>query len=101
MRGSEDISSKEQFYLKEGIFGPKLAQNGPNVIFRTKSKNVTSVALESPNFVPNFRKFLKTDSEISEIGCEFIGSASYRREPKTNVYLPNLCNYNQLIIQLK
>ena len=46
------------FWAKKGIFGPKLAQNGPYGIFRAKFKNVTSVALGSPNFVPNFRKFL-------------------------------------------
>ena len=33
------------FWAKNGIFGPKLAQNGPNRIFQAKSKNVTSVAL--------------------------------------------------------
>ena len=46
------------FWAKKGIFEPKLAQNGPYGIFRAKSENVTSVALGSPNFVPNFRKFL-------------------------------------------
>ena len=46
-----------KFWAKKGIFGPKLAHNGPNKIFRAKSKNVTST-LGSPNFVPNFRKFL-------------------------------------------
>ncbi len=44
------------FWAKKAIFGPKKGQNGPNGIFRAKSENVTSVALGSPNFVPNFRK---------------------------------------------
>ena len=46
------------FWAKKGIFGPKLAENGPNRIVWAKSENVTSVTLGSPNFVPNFRKFL-------------------------------------------
>ena len=69
-------------------FWPKIDQKQPNRIFRVKSENV-SVALGSPNFVPNFRKFLLTDSEISNgrtygrtYGCEFIGSTCYRGEPK-------------------
>ena len=53
-----EICQNVHFWAKKGIFEPKLAQNGPNGIFRAKSKNVTSVALGSPNFVPNFRKFL-------------------------------------------
>ena len=53
-----EIGQKVHFWAKKGIFGPKLAQKGQNGIFRGKSKNVTSVALGSPNFVPNFRKFL-------------------------------------------
>ena len=53
-----EIGQKVHFWAKKGIFGPKLAQNGQNRIFRAKSENVTSVALGSPNFVPNFRKFL-------------------------------------------
>ena len=52
----QEISRNVHFGAKKGIFGPKLAQNGPNGIFRAKS--VFSVALGSPNFVPNFRKFL-------------------------------------------
>ena len=47
-------------------FLTKIGQKRPNGIFRAKSENVTSVALGSPNFVPNLRKFLWTDSEISE-----------------------------------
>ena len=50
--------TKCSFWAKNGIFGPILAQNGPNEIFRAKSENVISVALGSPNFMPNFRKFL-------------------------------------------
>ena len=61
-----EIGRNVHFWVKIGIFGPKLAQNGPNGIFREKFENVTSVALGSPNFVPNFRKFLRADSEISE-----------------------------------
>ena len=53
-----EIGRNVHFWAKKGIFGPTLAQNGPNGIFRAKSENVTSVALGSPNFVPNFRKFL-------------------------------------------
>ena len=53
-----EIGQKVHFWAKKGIFGPKLAQKGRNGIFRAKSENVTSVALGSPNFVPNFRKFL-------------------------------------------
>ena len=54
----QEIGQNVHFWAKKGIFGPKLAQNGQNGIFQSKSKNVTSVALGSPNFVPNFRKFL-------------------------------------------
>ena len=46
------------FWAKKAIFGPKKGQNGPNRIFRAKFENVTSVALGSPNFAPNVRKFL-------------------------------------------
>ena len=53
-----EIGRNVHFWAKKGIFGPKLAKNGPNRIFRSKSENVTSVTLGSPNFVPNFRKFL-------------------------------------------
>ena len=53
-----EIGQNVHFWDKKGIFGPKLAQNGPNGILRAKSENVTSVALGSPNFVPNFIKFL-------------------------------------------
>ena len=53
-----EIGQNVHFWAKKGIFGPKFDQNGPNGIFRAKSENVTSVALRSPNFVPNFRKFL-------------------------------------------
>ena len=54
----QEIGRNVNFWAKKGIFGPKLAQNGQNGIFRAKSENVTSVALGIPNFVPNFRKFL-------------------------------------------
>ena len=53
-----EIGRNVHFQAKKGIFGPKLAQNGQNRIFWAKSENVTSVALGSPNFVPNFGKFL-------------------------------------------
>ena len=54
-----EIGRNVHFWAKKGIFFlPKLAKNGPNGIFREKFENVTSVALGSPNFVPNFRKFL-------------------------------------------
>ena len=53
-----EIGQNVNFWAKKDILGPKLAQNGPNRIFRAKSKNVTSVALGSPNFVPKMRKFL-------------------------------------------
>ena len=56
-----EIGRNVNFWAKKGIFGPKLAQNGPNGpngIFWAKSENVTSITLGSPNFVPKFRKFL-------------------------------------------
>ena len=53
-----EIGQNVRFWAKKGIFGPKLAQNGPNGIFRAKSENVTFFALGSLNFVPNLRKFL-------------------------------------------
>ena len=37
-----EIDRNVHFAAKKGIFGPKLAQNGPNRIFRAKSENVTS-----------------------------------------------------------
>ena len=40
-----EIGRNFNFWAKKGIFGPKLAQNGPNGIFWAKSENVTSVAL--------------------------------------------------------
>ena len=61
-----EIDQNVNFWAKKGIFGTKLDRNGPNGIFPAKSKNVTFLALGSPNFVPNFRKFLLMDSEISE-----------------------------------
>ena len=54
----QEIGQNVLFWAKKGIFEPKLAQNGPNGVFWAKSENVTSVALGSSNFVPNFRKFL-------------------------------------------
>ena len=53
-----EIGQNVHLGVKKDIFGPKLAQNGPNRIFRAKSENVTSFALENPYFAPNFRKFL-------------------------------------------
>ena len=53
-----EIGRIVHFWAIKAIFEPELAQNGPNRIFRAKSENVTSVTLGSPNFVPNFRKFL-------------------------------------------
>ena len=58
MKRFREIGQNVHFWAKNGIFGPKLAQNGPDRIFWAKFENVTSVALGSPNFVPNFRKFL-------------------------------------------
>ena len=52
------IGQTVHFWAKKGIFGPKLAPNGQSGLSRGKSENVTSVAIGSPNFVPNFRKFL-------------------------------------------
>ena len=52
-------------WQKMSIFGPRLAQNGPNGIFRAKSENVTSITLGSPNFVPKIQIILSTDFEIS------------------------------------
>ena len=45
----EKLAKMSIFGLKRAFFGPKLAKNGPNGIFRAKSKNVTFVALGSPN----------------------------------------------------
>ena len=38
-----EIGQNVHFWAKKGIFGPKLAQNGPNVIFPAKSENVTDL----------------------------------------------------------
>ena len=44
------------FWAKKAIFGPKKGQNGPNKIFRAKSENVTSVALEAPTLCQKSEK---------------------------------------------
>ena len=54
----QEIGRNVHLWAKKGTFGPKLSQNWQSRIFQAKSENVTSVALGSPNFVPNFRKFL-------------------------------------------
>ena len=99
-----EIGRNVYFWAKKGIFGPKLGQNG---IFWAKSENVTSVPLESPNFVPNsencYERILRslsngrTDARTDRRtdGCEFIGSARNRGEPKIKKYIAAFVTYKQ------
>ena len=52
----QELGRNVHFWAKKGIFGLKLAQNGPNGVFRAKSENVTSGALGGLNFGVKFQK---------------------------------------------
>ena len=57
MTSFRENSRNVHFWAEKANFGPKGPKRAKRD-FRAKSENATTVALGSPNFVPNFRKFL-------------------------------------------